>query len=78
MYDLVIKLLNEQGKLLTGWLGRHAYPIKWSLYSREATKSELSSGIIPMGGATHRHGNGISERNSPKERIPCSGKTARP
>lgn len=48
MYDLVIKLLNEQGKLLTGWLGRHAYPIKWSLYSREATKSELSSGIIPM------------------------------
>lgn len=47
-YDMVIKLLNEQGKPLAGWLGRHAYPIKWSLGSLDATQSGLSNETITM------------------------------
>lgn len=47
-FDMVIKLLNSQGKPLAGWLGRHAYPVKWSLINLDAAKSELSNETITM------------------------------
>ena len=47
-FDMVIKLLNSQGSPLAGWLGRYAYPVKWSLINLDAAKSELSHETITM------------------------------
>jgi len=47
-FDMVIKLLDSQGKPLAGWLGRHAYPTRWSLNALDAMKSELSNETITM------------------------------
>lgn len=47
-YDMVIKLLDGKGKPLAGWLGRHAYPIKWSLNTLDASKSEISNETVTL------------------------------
>lgn len=48
VYDLVIKLLNPDGKPLAGWLCRHAYPIDWKLETLDATGSKLSCETIVL------------------------------
>ena len=47
-YDMVIKLLNKDGKPLAGWLGRHAYPIEWNLDGMNAMESKLSMESVTM------------------------------
>lgn len=47
-YDMVIKLLDKDGKPLAGWLARHAYPVKWSLDNLDAEKSEISHESVTM------------------------------
>lgn len=47
-YDLVIKLLDANGKPLAGWLARHAYPVKWSLDSLDSAKSDISRESITV------------------------------
>lgn len=47
-FDMVIKLLNENGKPLAGWLCSHAYPIQWNLDNLDSMKSELSKESIVM------------------------------
>ncbi|WP_455995986.1 phage tail protein [Phocaeicola barnesiae] len=47
-FDMVIKLLNKDGKPLAGWLCSHAYPIQWNLDSLDSMKSELSKESIVM------------------------------
>lgn len=48
VYDLVIKLLNSNGKPLAGWLCRHAYPIGWKLDTLDSVRSQLSSETIVL------------------------------
>lgn len=47
-YDLVIKLLNKDGKPVAGWLGRHAYPVKWNMSGMNAMESKLVTESIEM------------------------------
>lgn len=47
-YDMVIKLLNKDGKPLAGWLARHTYPIKWNLDSMNAMENNISKESIEM------------------------------
>lgn len=47
-FDMVIKLLNKDGKPLAGWLCSHAYPIEWNLDSLDSMKSEFSKESIVM------------------------------
>lgn len=46
VYDLVIKLLDSNGKPLAGWLCRHAYPIDWKLDTLDSVGSKLSCETI--------------------------------
>ena len=47
-YDLIIKLLNSDGKPLAGWLCRHAYPVDWKLDKLDAIGSEMSCETIVL------------------------------
>ena len=47
-FDMVIKLLNKNGKPLAGWLCTHAYPEQWTLDNFDSEKSELSKESIVM------------------------------
>lgn len=47
-FDMVIKLLNKDGKPLAGWLCSHAYPVQWNLDNLDSMKSELSKESIVM------------------------------
>lgn len=40
-YDMIIKLLDENGEPLAGWMCTHAFPISWTLSSLDSQKSEL-------------------------------------
>lgn len=48
VFDMVIKLLDQEGKPLAGWLCSHAYPVQWNLDGLDAMKSELSRESIVM------------------------------
>ena len=48
VYDLVVKLLDPDGKPLAGWLCRCAYPIDWKLDTLDATGSKLSCETIVL------------------------------
>lgn len=47
-YDMIIKLLNKDGKPLAGWLGRHAYPIQWDMSGMNAMEGKLVTESIIM------------------------------
>lgn len=47
-YDMVVKLLDKDGKPLAGWLCSHAYPVQWDLDGLDAMKGELSKETIIM------------------------------
>lgn len=47
-YDLVVKLLDSEGKPLAGWLCRHAYPIDWKLDKFDSTESKISCESIVL------------------------------
>lgn len=42
MYDMVIKLLNAEGKPIAAWNCYRAYPIKWSLGGLDSETSKLA------------------------------------
>lgn len=48
-YDMVIKLLDKEGKPLASWLCSHAYPLQWTLSEFVAKKSELAIETVTMG-----------------------------
>lgn len=47
-YDMVIKLLDKNGKPSAGWLCSHAYPIKWSLGTLNGAHSGLALETVEM------------------------------
>lgn len=48
-YDMVVKLLDNNGQPVASWLCSHAYPIQWTLGSFTAEKSELATETIVIG-----------------------------
>lgn len=47
-YNLVIKLMDAQGKPLEGWLCSYAYPVKWTFGDLNAETSGLAFETIEM------------------------------
>lgn len=47
-FDMVIKLLDKEGKPLAGWLCSHAYPVRWNLAGLDAIKSGLAKESIVL------------------------------
>lgn len=47
-YDMVVKLLDMNGKPLAGWLCSHAYPVQWNLNELNAMKNGMSTETIVM------------------------------
>lgn len=45
-YDMIIKLLDESGEPLAGWMCTHAFPTKWSLSGLDSQKSELATETV--------------------------------
>lgn len=48
-YDMIIKILDQEGKPVVGWNCSHAYPLKWSLGDLNAQKSDLVMETVVMG-----------------------------
>lgn len=45
-YDMIIKLLDENGEPLVSWMCTHAFPISWTLGSLNSEKSELATETV--------------------------------
>lgn len=47
-YDMVVKLLDQEGQPLASWLCSHAYPIRWTVDGFVAEKSGLATETVIM------------------------------
>lgn len=47
-YDVVIHLLDEKSEPKASWQCIRAYPVKWSLGSFDAVKSELATETVEL------------------------------
>lgn len=47
-YDMIIKLLNQEGKPVVGWICSHAFPLHWSLSNLEAENGKLAMDTVVM------------------------------
>lgn len=45
-YDMIIKLLGQEGSPLAGWVCSHAYPVKWTLGGLNAQENGLATETI--------------------------------
>lgn len=48
-YDMVVKLLDQEGQPLVSWLCSHVYPIQWTSGGFIAEKSDLATETVIMG-----------------------------
>lgn len=48
VYDVIIKLVGEDGKPVAGWSCASAFPIKWTLSALNAEKSELAMETVVL------------------------------
>lgn len=45
-YDMIIKLLDENGEPLASWMCTHAFPVSWTLSDLDSQKSELATETV--------------------------------
>ena len=45
-YDMIIKLLDEEGEPMASWMCTHAFPISWTLSSLNSEKSDLATETV--------------------------------
>ena len=47
-YDVIVKLMDKEGKPLIGWKCAYTYPVQWTSGGRDSNKSELATETVVL------------------------------